>query len=85
MPRPRNESAVSPRIMPGIASVAESDQMLMKLGIKWRKMMRIGLAPHQFGGNAEILLAQRTASASARRWARPVQSMRPRMTVDGRK
>ena len=58
-PRPRNDSAVSPRIIDGMARVAEAIRWLMKFGSRWRPMMRAGLRAHQLGGGAEILLAQR--------------------------
>src|SRR5947207_223648 len=44
-PRPRNDSAVSPRIMPGMTSVADAIKWLIKLGNRWRPMIRAGLAP----------------------------------------
>src|SRR6266508_3550212 len=55
-PRPRNDSAVSPRIIEGIESVAEAIRWLMKFGIRWRAMMRRLDAP--------ISSAARTKSSS---------------------
>ena len=39
-PRPRKLSAVSLRIIPGIASVSAAMMWLRKEGTMWRKMMR---------------------------------------------
>ncbi len=44
-PRPRKLSAVSPRIIAGIDSVADAIRWLMKPGIRWRPMIRLGRAP----------------------------------------
>ena len=44
-PMPRNDSAVSPRIMLGIDSDAAAIRWLMKPGSRWRPMIRLGLAP----------------------------------------
>ena len=44
-PKPRKLSAVSPKIISGIDSVAEAMMWLAKLGMRWRPMMRGVLAP----------------------------------------
>jgi hypothetical protein len=79
-PSPRNDSAVSPRIIPGIKSVAEAIRWLMNAGIMWRQITRHGEAP--------IISAAATKSSartdsSFDRTARPSpdQSRRPRMRV----
>ena len=44
-PSPRKLSAVSARIMPGMARVAAAMMWLVKLGTMWRVTMRQSLAP----------------------------------------
>ena len=44
-PRPRKDSAVSARIIAGIASVTDAMMWLMKLGSMWRKMIRPSVQP----------------------------------------
>ena len=79
-PRPRNDSAVSPRIMPGIDRVAEAIRWLMKLGSRWRPMMRCGLAPISWAA-VQKSSSRRASSLERTARARPVQSSRPRISV----
>ena len=79
-PSPRKDNAVSPRIMLGIESVAEAIRWLVKLGIRWRKMTRLGFAPIS---TAAVQKSSSLSASSLERTerARPVQSRRPRMMV----
>ena len=79
-PSPRNDSAVSPRIMPGIIKVAEAIRWLVKLGSRCRPMMRAGRAP------ISTAAVQKSSSRSAKSFertarARWVQSIIPRIRV----
>ena len=79
-PRPRKESAVSPRIMAGIDSVAEAMRWLAKLGSRWRPIMRAGEAPMSW---AAVQKSSSRSDSSLERTARanPGQSSNPRMMV----
>ena len=55
-PRPKKDSAVSPKIIAGIERVAEAIRWLIKFGNKCRRITRPGLAP--------IISAARTYSSS---------------------
>ena len=79
-PRPRKDSAVSPRIMPGITRVAEAIRWLIKLGNRWRPMIRDGLAPIS---TAAVQKSSSRSDNSLERTARArwVHSIMPRMTV----
>src|SRR6266481_3486687 len=88
-PRPRNDSAVSARIIEGMLSVAEAMRWLMKPGSRWRPMMRPGLAPiiwaaaaarpveqGQDEGDAEIDQQRRPGDGQRRRQREPKRQMR---------
>jgi hypothetical protein len=66
--------------MLGMARVAEAIRWLMKLGIRWRKMMRRGLAPISCAATQKSS-SRRLSSRERTARARPVQSIRPRMMV----
>ena len=79
-PIPRKLSAVSPRIMPGIASVAEAMMWLRKDGIRWRNMTRGPRAPSMRAASTKS--SSRSDSSLPRTTrAMPVQPVRERMTV----
>jgi len=79
-PRLRKLSAVSPKIMPGMAKVAEAIRWLMKLGSRCRPIMRLGVAPISC---AAVVKSSSRKASSFERTARasPVQSTSPKMIV----
>ena len=79
-PRPRKRQRRLAQDHAGIDSVAEAIRWLMKLGSRWRTMMRLGRAPISSRGAAKS--SSRSASSLERTArARPGQSSRPRMMV----
>ena len=79
-PRPRKLSAVSARIIAGIASVTEAMMWLMNDGTMCATMMRSSLAAVEPRRGDEILVAQRQEPPRTTR-ASPVQPISDRMTV----
>ena len=80
MPRPRKESDVSPRIIPGTASVIVTTIWLKNDGSMCLAMIRRWPAPANRAGHHKIFLANRQQFSSDR--ARQTrQPMNERMTV----
>ncbi len=63
-----------------MASVAEAMRWLVKLGIRWRKMMRRGEAPMSEAATAKSS-SRSDRSLERTERARPVHSIMPRMSV----